>query len=168
MKYTFYIFLELLLHLKENFQIIFWRVIFWEIQAGRGTSQSPILMKFWHKFNDYKNRKFSNFCQNLLCRSRDMAIFISEWQLTKTKTSGKKHFWAQITSQSKKLPDICQWNHKLDMHINKNWWFKIGCVAVVANRAPPNITNIQPSRQVGHVGSAIFHCNMAAQIGSMA
>ena len=38
------------------------RAIFWEIQAGRGTSESPILMKFWHKFNDYKNRKLSNFC----------------------------------------------------------------------------------------------------------
>ena len=42
------------------------------------------------------------------------------------------------------------------------------CVAVVANGAPPNITNIQPSCQVGHVGAAIFHFNMAAQIGSMA
>ena len=56
----------------------------------------------------------------------------------------------------------------MDMHINKNCWFKIGCVVVAANCAPPNIANIQPSCQVGHVGSAIFHCNMAAQIGSMA
>ena len=56
----------------------------------------------------------------------------------------------------------------MDMDINKNWWFKIGCAVVATNRAPPNIANIQPSCQVGYVGSAIFHCNMAAQIGSTA
>ena len=103
-----------------------------------------------------------------MCRSRDMAIFISEWQLTKTKIGEKKAFWAQITSQSKTLSDICQWNHKIDMNRNKNWWFRIGCVVLAANHAPSNITNIQPSHQVGHVGSAIFHCSMVAQIVSMA
>ena len=94
-----------------------------------------------------------------------MAISISERQLTKTKICEKRTFLAQFTSQSKKLPDICQWDHKIDMHINKNRWSKISQVVVVANRAPPNILNIQPSRQVGPVRSAIFHCNRAVQVG---
>ena len=147
------------------------RAIFWENQADLekcGTWWSPIFLKFWYKFPNYKNRKILNFYQNLTCRSRDMAISISERQLTKTKINEKKNLWAQFTSQSKKLPDICQWDHKTDMHINKNWWSKISCVVVAANCAPPNILNIQLSHQVGHVRSAIFHCNMAVQVGFMA
>ena len=132
-----------------NFQIFLFlttlRVIFWENQADLetcGTWWSPIFLKVWYKFTNYKNRKILNFYQNLTCHSRDMAISISEWPLMKTKISLKESFWAQFTSQIKKLPDICQWNHKIDMHINKNWWSKISCVIVAANHAPPNILNI--------------------------
>ena len=149
----------------------FLRAIFWENQADLekcGTWWSPIFLKLWYKFPNYKNRKTLNFYQNLTCRSRDIAISISERQLTKTKICEKSTFWAQFTSQSKKLPDICQWDHKIDMHINKNWWSKISCVVVAANRALLNILNIQPSHQVRNVRSAIFHCNMAVQVGFMA